>query len=495
MDETSVMGAGNARLKLALGKATSEQVSERTEPKLKAIGRRVSLLAGAVGLALGLASCASYHPLPLPQKPNLVSKLEQLDLVLSPAEADKPPVTVDPTRPITPDEVGLLAILNDPDLVGARADLGIAKAELQDSSILPNPSASFAYAFLMGGPGTAGAFTAAISQDIKSILTYHQRVKAATARYDQVNADLLWEEWQVAQKARLLAIDIYGGSKEVQMREHALAILADQLKQVVDATEAGNLDLTSEAPLRAVEAGAERDLAAVRLEYLKNWQELDSLLGLKPAARFEIAEPQPVKLPDDLEPLIESLPTRRPDLIALRLGYDAADADVRAAILGQFPSFSLGYSGGSDTSSVSSGGPQVMFDLPIFDRNQGKVSLTQATRVQLHAEYQSRLDDADGTARGLIIQIRAAAANLERARSASAKASQQSQAAQNAYTQGNLNQRDLQDFQSTALERALDVNDYERKLEANSLALAVELGLGLPSVTLAPQSFDQVTSQ
>ena len=33
------------------------------------------------------------------------------------------------------------------------------------------------------------------------------------------------------------------------------------------------------------------------------------------------------------------LPQRRPDLVALRLGYRSADADVRTAIIGQFPAF------------------------------------------------------------------------------------------------------------------------------------------------------------
>ncbi len=193
------------------------------------------------------------------------------------------------------------------------------------------------------------------------------------------------------------------------------------------------------------------------------------------------------------------MPTRRPDLVALRLGYDAADEDVRAAILGQFPAFSLGGAGGSDTSGVSSAGPQITFDLPIFDRGQAGVKLARATRVQLHAEYQSRLDDADGTARSLIVQNREIAANLDRARKAADMASQHSQAALKAYAEGNLNQRDLSDYETTALERAVDVIDYEKSLQEGSLALMIELGLGLPTVTLAPpptpQLSDQVTSQ
>src|SRR5665213_793780 len=489
MAETSVFGAGNVGLELVLGTASGPRSVERAGSRMKS--RRRLLRAGATLLAFGLAGCSGYHPLPLPQGPNLVRELAQLDLVVPPVEG-KPSVKIDPTRPITPDEVGLLAILNDPELVGSRLDIDLAQADLDAASTLPNPSVSLAYQFLLGGPGVADAFTAAISQDIRSIITYHSHVEAATARYHQVSANLLWEEWQAAQSARLLAVEIYGGEKEIQLRERAVGTLADEIKHIRAAVDAGNLDITVAGPLFAAEAGAQRDLGTAKLTQLKNWQELNGLLGLQPSARFAIAVPEPVKLPPDLEPLIVSLPNRRPDLIALRLGYDAADSDVRAEILGQFPTFSLGGSYGSDTSKVRSAGPQATFDLPIFDRNQASVKTAQVTRAQLRAEYQSRLDDADGTARSLIVQNREIAAYLDRARSAAASASQQSDAAQKAYARNDFSQRDLADFQATALERELDLLDYEQKLVEGSLALSIELGLGLPPVTLAPQSSDQV---
>jgi outer membrane protein TolC len=446
-----------------------------------------ALRAPVVGAVLVLAGCSSYHELPLSQRGNLVSSLNQLDLTLPAAESGKTPVMLDATKPLTPQQVALLAVVNDPDLADQRGKIDSAKADLLEAQILPNPSVSLDYLFLLGGPGTspaqggANGWDASISQDIRSIVTYGRHVDAAKARYKQVSADALWDVWQVAQKARLLAIDINADSREIAYREQELALLTDELKGVRAATAAGNLDLTALAPLLAAEAGSEHDLAAARVTMLKDWQDLDALLGLQPTARFAIAAPEPVKLPSEIDSLIASLPGRRPDLVALKLGYDAADEDVRAAILGQFPAFSLGVMGGSDTTSVSSIGPQVTFDLPIFDRNQAKIASTQATRLQLHAEYQARLDEAEGTARGLLARARVAESNLERARAAAQSAEQISQSAQRAYHQGNLSQRDVTDFETTALDRQLDALDYERDLEENSLALSVELGIGFPN--------------
>jgi outer membrane protein TolC len=435
---------------------------------------------------MGLAGCASYEPLELPQHPRLAPGLGQLNLTLPSGEPDSP-TKLDAGRPVTPDQVGLLAVVNNPELAAQRGKIEGAQAELVSAKTLPNPSLTFAYGVLVSGPATADSITASISQDIQSIVTYRPHVAAAESRFRQVGADALWQEWQVAQKARLLAIGVNADAREIQLREHALELLTNELNQVRKAMAAGNLALTALAPLIASEATAQRDLAALRLTELKDWQELDSLLGLQPNVRFDIAPPEPVTLPADLDALIETLPTRRPDLVALRLGYDAAEADVRAAILGQFPTFSLGIAGGSDTSQVVSLGPEITMDLPIFNRNQGKIQSARATRLELHAEYLARLDDAEGTARGLLVRARAAQANLARAREASTVASQQLEAAQRAFGRGNISQRDLADFQATALERQVDVLDYEHTLQEDALALSVELGLGFPqTMPIAP---------
>jgi outer membrane protein TolC len=59
-------------------------------------------------------------------------------------------------------------------------------------------------------------------------------------------------------------------------------------------------------------------------------------------------------------------------------------------------------------------------------------------------------------------------------------------AAERAYNQGNLDQRSLVDYETTVLDRELNVVGYQRTLEEDSLALSVELGLGLPQTMIPP---------
>lgn len=443
----------------------------------------VLLRSGVFAFALLLSGCATYEPLALSDQPALSSRLSKLNLRL-PAESPSHTKRLNPARPIAPDQVGLLAVANDPDLVSERAKIDVANADLLTAKLLPNPSLGASYAFLVGGPATAGAVGASISQDIRSIITYRPRVDAATARSGQVRANVLWQEWQVAQKARLLAVAIHFDDREIALRKHEIALLTKELKNVQAATAAGNLDLTAEAPIQAAQATAERDLATAELSRLKDWQDLDALLGLQPSARFKIAAPPPLHLPRDVGGLIASISSRRPDLVALRLGYAATEADVRLAILEQFPAFSLGGAGGSDTSQVVTAGPQLTMDLPIFDQNQGKIAAARATRAQLRAEYQARLDTADGTARSLLERSRTLLGILARTRKASRAASDILASATQAYAQGDISQRDITDFETTAIERKLDAIGYERSLEESALGISIELGIGFPETEI-----------
>jgi outer membrane protein, heavy metal efflux system len=431
-----------------------------------------------------LAGCAAYRPAPLPHESHLAGRLADLDRTL-PAGGVIANLRLDIGKPLTIDEVGLLAVLNDPDLKSERGEIGGARAGLLQARLLPDPSAGFSYGALIGGPGTASAVGGSLAQDITALVTRPARIASAQARIRQVDAELLWQEWQIAQKARQLALDITSGDHAIALRRDEKRLLGEELVAVEAAVSAGNLSLGALAPLRAAIAGNEQSLTALRLEGLQNWQALDSLLELVPSVRFAIAPPIFGALPAHLEPLLASLPDRRPDLTALRFGYRSAEADLRAAILGRFPAFTLGAAYGSDTTGVVSAGPSLNLTLPIFDRNRGRIAAAQATRQLLREQYQARLDGAVGHVRALLAQRDELSADLDRARRAADGAASIAAAARRAYAQGNLDERSLTDYEATALERTLQVVAIERQLGEDDIFLEVELGLGLPAARIA----------
>ena len=132
-----------------------------------------------------------------------------------------------------------------------------------------------------------------------------------------------------------------------------------------------------------------------------------------------------------------------------------------------------------------SAGPTFNFALPVFDRNQGQISKAAATRLLLLAQYQARLDSAVASVRSLIAQIDQLSADLLTARSAASTARSLAATARRAYVQNNLDQRTFTDYETTALERALQVISIERQISEDKIFFAVELGLGLPKIRIA----------
>ncbi|MBW4052275.1 MAG: hypothetical protein HIU85_12580, partial [Proteobacteria bacterium] len=191
----------------------------RFSPRIRYTGRTRFLrtAAAAIGSAVLLASCALYHPLPLAGKPDLVSGLSALRTELPPTSPAQAPRRIAVDRPLGIDDIGWLAVLNDPQLRSERGEMDLAQANLLQTSLLPNPSANVSWQALLAGTDFTSAWTASLTEDVKAIITYHTRVKSAHYALGQVNADLLWRQWQVAQNARLLALDIYWGGKALRL--------------------------------------------------------------------------------------------------------------------------------------------------------------------------------------------------------------------------------------------------------------------------------------
>ncbi len=355
----------------------------------------------AVLLSGLLAGCAAYRPAPLPTRP--LAFPDSAALARAATAARLPPLTLDLSRPLTPDALGVIAVLASPDLKAARAKAGVAKAQAFAAGLLPDPVISLGFDKPVGGADTLTALSAAIGFDTSSLyLRDPMRAEAAGAA-EQVRLDIAWQEWMAAGQARLLAVRILG-----LQRQHDLAVVArassdDMLARTLAATSRGDLkqDDLEARRLAAADAaerehGAERDLATARLD-------LNRLLGLAPAVRLDIS-PGSVAAPPagTLEALFTRARDGRFDLAALRAGYDSQDARLRQALLEQYPKLDLTLTAARDTGNVRTVGPSVGLTLPLWNRNRGAVAIEQASREQLRAEYDLRLSETRADIAALI---------------------------------------------------------------------------------------------
>ena len=435
--------------------------------------RKPAIWTGAIGGAVLVTGCATYSPLPLPAAPQLAPAVERL--------AGGP---VQPAGALTVGQVAALAVQNNLDLRAARAQHGVAQAQLVQAGVLPNPQLSLAVLPLLAGVGTTTAWNAALSYDFGALVTYRTRKEAAQKTVQQVDADILWREWQVAGQARLLAVDLIDGQRRLEVITQSRDLLAQRGGRLEAALGAGDVTLADAAPYLAARQLAQSQLNDLQRQLLSQRHQLNALLGLAPEAIVPLATSidLPPLDPAAIERDLPNLPLRRPDLVALQLGYAAQDAKLRTALLSQFPGLTLGAAGGSDNANVRNAGPTASLRLPILDHNQGGVAIEQATRAQLHEEYAARLAAAVGEVRARLNEIAATERQLQQARADLLIDEQRAARAEAAVRTRDIDQRAYVDLANARLIRLAQIAALDQSLREQQVAIATVVGAGLPSV-------------
>jgi outer membrane protein TolC len=350
--------------------------------------RRLPIVAAVITFLIG--GCAGYQPIPLRHSVDLAPNVNQL--ATSGTARD-----IHPEDGLNLTEVAIFAVSNNPDLKAQRTLLGIKRAELFSAGLLPDPQLSANLDYPTGSvPGTVNAFGIGLGYDIVPLINRGARVDSAQQAEQQVRLELLWQEWQVSQRARSLAVQLAGERQQIVLLHEMKDLYKQRYQRSREAVTRGDLTL----------GVAGTDLTALldtlsqinQLEQFSNdtRHELNLLIGLAPDAPLEIRLPPLLKLPEvqALSRDLQTLPQRRPDLLALQAGYRSQEAKVRAAILSQFPSFSIGITRGRDTSNVYTTGFNIGLNLPLFSGSRGVIAIERATRDQLREEYQARLDQA-----------------------------------------------------------------------------------------------------
>jgi outer membrane protein TolC len=381
-----------------------------------------------------------------------------------------------------------LAVERNPDLQATRTRRGVAGAALLQSGILPNPSVSGAILPLIAGAGFAPAWSAALSYDVKGLITYHSRRRSAHDMVGQAAADVLWQEWLVAGQARQLTVNLLAARRQLVVANEAWALLSARDAVMRQALAKQDATLVLAAPVAAAALAAQTSRNAIAQRELLLRHQLNALLGLHADAMLTLA-PDAVLPPFDgaaIRAGLASLPDRRPDLLALRLGYAAQEESVRQAILTQFPDLVLGGSSSSDSSKVVNVGPSASFGLPIFDRNQGTIAAARATRAQLQAEYSARLATTTGEVEAGLTEMEQLARQLAAVRTALPAARLAAERAQVARTQSAIEENSYVDLVATYFTRELDVMMLEAALADRQVALQTLIGAGLPAVETLP---------
>ncbi len=444
---------------------------------------RFSILAIALPV-LALAGCASYAPKPLPERIDLPRSASAISVdAASLPFRDLATHVFDPANGLDMTEVAMLAVANNPQLRQMRDELGIARAQAFAAGLLPDPQLGLASDHPTNGTaGNTNGFSVNPGYDVTALLLRSSRVGAANANLRRVNLELLWQEWQVVGRARLLFARLRAQQALLDQARAERKLLAERYRSSHAALAEGDVSLTvASADLAALQQ-VERRSNELERSRLQDHAKLDRLLGLAADAPLDLVG-EPMAAPIDAQRLRADLEQRlrqRPDLRALRAGYRSQEEKFRGAVLAQFPALNIGLTRARDTSGLYSVGFGLSLSLPIFNANRGNIAIARATRRKLYDEYRDRVDNATGEVAVALKNLPLLQAQLRRSLRGEAELDTVARRAEAAYLAGNLAAPDYVRLQTAALDKRSEVIELKEALMEQRIALETLLGPDLP---------------
>jgi len=358
----------------------------------------------AVAVVLLSVGCAFTGPEPLRPAAEIAaaplpaeSLREALLALRNSLLADRP---VDWSDGLDPDEAALFAAANNPELRAARAARAEAAAELLEAGLFPNPVFGGDAAQPTSGPDSDSlvlSYGLSLSIDTQSLVTRSARVDAARANAASVDLGLAWQEWQVAQAARLETVRVGRLRRRLEVARAEVEFLEETTGNLERALARGDTSLLTLGVQRAALETARQVHRDLESAEASSESTLLLRLGMPPATPLDVSIPDAPQVTATLVELraasAECL-TRRLDLEALRAGYDAQEARLRQAVLEQLPAVTVGLSRQRNESQIRFLGGFVSASLPVFDHAQGRIALADATRERLAREFEARVIEA-----------------------------------------------------------------------------------------------------
>jgi outer membrane protein TolC len=435
-------------------------------------------------LCIAVASCAVYREHPLGSSSTLPQGIP--DVMIDPRQMPLPELAAhpfDPSDGLDITEVAMLAVVNNPDLKVARAAAGVAHAQAFAAGLLPDPRlGTTADVPDKGQAATTTAYNFGLSFDLIALLTHAPRHAAARDDARKTDLNLLWMEWQVVSLARQLFVRLTQQRQLMEVLQQNRTLYAERYRLTQTALERGLLTLDAVTPHLVALQDVSRQINDLERLTSQSRHDLNLLLGISPEVPVSLAGTATLPELDEtaIARLLPDLPRRRPDLIALQAGYAAEEQRYRAAILAQFPALTVGFERARDATNVKQGGLNVSLALPLFNRNRGAIAVERATREQLHADYEQRLNAANSGIDRILAEQRINRRQLQEIDAGLAELTSAADRSTAAFRAHNIDALAFAGLQASLLAKRIERINLEEALLEQRVALQTLIGGELP---------------
>jgi hypothetical protein len=243
--------------------------------------------------------CASYQPRPLESRSPLVLDLQSLRAGIKAVQdsgiAGGYDINFADGFDLT--EIGILAVINNPDLIKQRAKWQVAGAQAFAAGLLPDPQISAGLDSPTGDTaGLVDGWLLGLDYDIIPLITRQARVDAARKGEEKVRLDLLWQEWQVIEQARSTAVRLQLEARRLTLLKKMRSLYQERYRRSARALQEG--DITLDVNGTDLTALVDTLSQINQLEQTRNQThyDLNMLLGLDPHLLITMT-PLPVVAP------------------------------------------------------------------------------------------------------------------------------------------------------------------------------------------------------
>ena len=366
--------------------------------------RRACERVGLVALMLGLAGCATF------------SKDGGFDTVSTTAsdrlgrhvafarnDAERADLRLEIdallANPLTADDAVQVAVLNNPDLQGVYAELGIAEADLVRAGRLPNPR----FSTTRTTSDSSFKYESALTIPILALVTMPTTLKMERGRFEAVKLQVTDRILRLAAEVREAWTDAVAADEALRYRRQ-VALAADAGAELAGRmVAAGNFSALDRMREEVFSADAATQRIRAEASVATAREKLARLLGLEAgAAAFRLPE----RLPD-LPPIAASYEALEAFALAQRLDVQAAklDAAATARSLGLvratrfIDALELGPATLLEKDEATRKGFTLSVEVPLFDWGDSKVrraesiylrSVSRVTATALDARSQVR---------------------------------------------------------------------------------------------------------
>lgn len=288
------------------------------------------------------------------------------------------------------DEAVRLAVANNRKLRAVLADLDIARAEIWQASLPPNPVADAQLQFIESGGGDL--LELGVAQSIIDVLLIPRRRQVAKERFERVKAEVTAAVIDLATEVRAAYRGLQGQVELVELFRAATDATYFSYDAARRLRKAGNIVELEALQERALYEDAKVALVEAQAMVRKHRENLNVLLGIwGPGGERWSVEPRlpmPPELnvpPSDLESrvLAASLDLRAKRHHIVALGHELGLNRLEV----MFPDGTAGAVAEREADETWSVGPIASLSLPVFDYGQAASAEARAKLEQAYEAY------------------------------------------------------------------------------------------------------------